>query len=517
MGEVRSAVRLRMRVLDPQGTPTPVRVYVHGADGLSHFAAGALDRVMWMTAEHYFYSPGVVEMVLPAGRARVEVRKGFDCQPVIREFDLAAGDAEINVRLQWLRDMNTAGWYSGDDHIHGNYTGEQWSTPADDLLAVRAEGLNVANMMVSNSTGGAIHDERYFEGKPNAVSSTGTILYWNQEMRTWSYGHLLLLNLKRLVRPLYTGFPGTAHWEDYPANLSQEERAHTDGGVTLYAHPALRFDNIPEGSLAGESVVDVALGGIDAMEVFCSHDEPSMELWYKFLNLGFKLAISGGSDAFLNQGFAFLAGGERVYVYTGETFDYAAWIDGLRSGRSFATVGPLLDFEVDGKPPGTETRIASGPAAVPVRIRVVSSIPISRAEVVLNGRVVAEASSPQPTDRLEWQGNVTVEGSAWLAARVWGPNDDRIANGPSRWSQRRSGTLVLVAHSSPSYVYVERQPIFSMQDRDFCLRWLESLVRRIRKNGQFSSDAHRDEVLATFDRARQVYERMGTTLAEEHR
>jgi hypothetical protein len=65
-------------------------------------------------------------------------------------------------------------------------------------------------------------------------------------------------------------------------------------------------------------------------------------------------------------------------------------------------------------------------------------------------------------------------------------------------------------------VYIERQPIFSVQDRDFCLRWLESLDRRILKNGQFSSDAHRDEVLATFARARQVYERMGTTPAEEH-
>src|SRR6185437_2250286 len=125
------------------------------------------------------------------------------------------------------------------------------------------------------------------------------------------YGHLVLLGLKSLVRPIYTGFPGTPHWQDYPSNYDQAEQARREGGIALYAHPALRFDYFPSGSLAGEAVADVALGGIDGLEVFCSHDEPSMELWYRFLNLGFRLGIGGGSDAFVNQSFAFLTGGER--------------------------------------------------------------------------------------------------------------------------------------------------------------------------------------------------------------
>jgi hypothetical protein len=371
-------------------------------------------------------------------------------------------------------------------------------------------------MMVSNSSGDTVHDERYFEGKVNGFSTEDAVLYWNQEMRTWSYGHLLLLNLNRLVRPLYTGFPGSHNWEDYPTNYSQAQQAQRQGGTVVYAHPALRFNDIPTGSLAGEAVADVALGGIDAFEVFCSHDEASMELWYRFLNLGFKLGIAGGSDAFLNQPFSFLAGGERVYAYTGKHFDYAAWMDALKQGRSFATVGPLLDFQVEGKDPGSQRKVSSGPETVSVVIRAVSAIPISRAELVEKGRVIAEASSLRPTHRLEWKGKVTVQESTWLAARVWGPGNDRIGNGPSRWSQRRSENVVLLAHSSPSYVYIGRQPIFSNSDRDFCIEWVDRLVDRISKEGKFGSDAHRAEVLAGFARARKVYERMGPIIAEAH-
>jgi hypothetical protein len=516
-GEVHDAVHLRVRIRDAEGKKTAARVYLRGADGRSYAPAEAFDRVMWMTGEHYFYSPGEVNVVLPAGHADIEVRKGFEYRPAIRQIDLNSGSSkDVDVRLEWLRDLARDGWFSGDDHIHGNYTGEQWSTPYNARLVASAEGLHVGNMMVSNSTGGTIHDERYFEGKPNVLSTAEEVLYWNQEMRTWSYGHLLLLNLKRLVRPIYTGFPDSPHWEDYPPNYAQAMQSREQGGITLYAHPALRFDEIPTGSLAGEAVADVALGTIDGIEAFCSHDEPSIELWYRFLNLGFRLGIGGGSDAFLNNRFAFLAGGERVYVYTGDQFSYSTWIDGLKRGNAFATVGPLLIFDVAGRNAGSELRFDAANTSLPVRVSAISSIPMSRIEIVVNGRVAAMASSPTPTGQLKWSGNISVAESSWVAARVWGPDNGRISNGPSRWSQRRSPFVTLLAHSGPVYVSLRDQPVFSAADRDFCLRWIDALTERIRKNGKFASETHRDEVLSSFARARRVYEQMGTSNAGGH-
>jgi hypothetical protein len=168
-------------------------------------------------------------------------------------------------------------------------------------------------------------------------------------------------------------------------------------------------------------------------------------------------------------------------------------------------------FEVDGNLPGAERHFAAGPASVSVRVNVSSVIPISRVEIVANGQVVAEVSSSNPTNHLQWKGRVALRQSSWLAARVWAPDSDRISNGPSRWSERRSASLVLAAHSSPSYVYIGDRPIFSATDRDFCLRWLDSLADRIRKDGKFATDTHREEVLSIFLRARKVYEDMGDT------
>lgn len=510
-GEVRPPVHLRVRVLDAAGRSTAARVYLHGPDGRSYTPTNSFDRMMWMTGEHFFYTPGEMDVVLPAGAASIEVRKGFEYRPAFRHLEIAEGrDSTIDIRLEWLRDMARVGWLGGDDHIHNNYAGApEWSTPENAQLVVSAEGLHVGNMMVSNGTGNDVHDERYFEGKLNKLSTADELLYWNQEMRTWSYGHLVLLGLKSLVRPIYTGFPGTPNWEDYPSNYDQAQQARRQGGVVLYAHPALRFDDFPTGSLAGEAVADVALGGIDALEVFCSHDEPSMELWYRFLNLGFHLGISGGSDAFLNNRFAFLAGGERVYVYTREKLTYSGWLDALRQGRAFATVGPLLTFTVAGHIAGSELRFASSQKNLPVHIDAVSTIPMTRMEIVSNGRVVAVATSAKPTDHMTWSGTIEAPQSAWVAARVWGPNNDRIANGPSRWSQRRSPDLALLAHTGPVYVRVGDIPVFSSSDHDFCLRWIDELTARISKDGKFSGDQHRQEILALFARARQVYERMG--------
>lgn len=93
--------------------------------------------------------------------------------------------------------------------------------------------------------------------------------------------------------------------------------------------------------------MDVALGAIDALEVFTTHNETSMDLWYKFLNCGFRLGISAGTDAFINHSFALLPGGQRVYVHTAPDFDYSKWIEGLARGRAFATAGPLLFFEIE--------------------------------------------------------------------------------------------------------------------------------------------------------------------------
>lgn len=509
--EARTAGRVKVRILDAAGRPAAARVYLRGADGLSHVPEGAMERVMWMSGEHYFHADGVFEAELPAGPAVIEVVKGFEYRPHVTQVAVEAGrTGPATVNLARLEDMNAQGWYSGDEHIHANYRGAQTTTPATASLVLRAEDLNLGNMVVANSDGGYVHDENSFDGgRVHALSGAGHVFSWNQEMRNRGlYGHLVFLNLKELVRPVYTGFPGTPNWEDYPANYRQASSARAQGGTVSYAHPALVFDRPPSGSDAVESVVDVALGLVDALEVFCSHDEPSMALWYRFLNLGFRVAIAAGSDAFLNQDFAFAAGGVRSYVHTGEEFGYARWVEGLRAGRTFATAGPLLFFEVENQLPGRQFRFDKGPVTLRAAARVHSMVPVQKLEIVANGKVVAEAGGGAPVDRLEWKGGITLPESGWVAARVWGPGHRLIANSPS-WFGQRQNPLVLMAHSGALYVSIAGRRAFSAADRAFCMDWIDALVNNVKTRGRFATDARRQEVIDTFLRARSIYERMG--------
>jgi hypothetical protein len=507
--ETRASGQLSVRILDALGRSTAARVFLKGPDGFHHSPEVAFDRVMWMTGEHYFYTAGSFALTLPAGEGTIEILKGFEYWPAKVPFTIHPGEnAETLVRLERLADMPALGWISGDDHIHGNYRSRsQWTTPKDDLLVVQAEDLHVANMVVSNSDGAFLHDEGYFSGKGADDASTGEYkLYWNEEMRNRSmYGHLLFSGLRELVRPVYSGFPLTPNADDWPSNLDSANNARRQGAIAMYAHPALKLDAFPSGSDARESVVDVALGAIDALEVFCSQEEAAMRLWYHFLNCGFPLGISGGSDAFLNQNFAFVAGGDRVYVQAGRGFSHAEWIDGLRCGRAFATVGPLLFFEVENRPPGERLSFDRGPVHLPVSLHAISIIPMSRLEIVANGKVLQLARGGPDAHELKWSGTIALDQSAWITARIWGPNHRLITNGPSRWAEWSSSD-VLLAHTGATWVTIGGKRVVSPGDLDYLLRWTDEFASDLRANGRFFNPERRKHVERQVEEARRVYE-----------
>ena len=108
---------------------------------------------------------------------------------------------------------------------------------------------------------------------------------------------MCFLGLKKLVEPFYNGFRDTPHWDDYPANFPLAQEVFDQGGTVSYAHPGM----IPsfEGASIKELPVDLALGHRTAMDVLSNNDEnATMEMWYRLLNCGFRVAIPAGTDAF---------------------------------------------------------------------------------------------------------------------------------------------------------------------------------------------------------------------------
>ena len=337
--DVRPTGTLVVHLQDDTDEPAAARFYLSGADRLSHMPGGGLQRIARETGEYFFYAEDRFQIVLPAGEATIEAVRGLEYAPVQKTILVRANDTlQLQLQLDHRFRLSQQNWYSGDAHIHANYLNNELVGVEDIHLQVSAEGLDVANLMVANSGGAIIHDERFFEGKPHALSRGSRILYWNEEMRNRRlYGHMSFFNLKKLVYPLYTGFPGTPHWEDYPPNFNQAEKARAQNGAVAYVHPAIGTTLMGVGfGGAREFPVDLALGQVDALDVLSNTLEmPATELWYRVLNTGLRCALSAGSDSFTNLMMHWVPGGGRVYVRVPAEFSYQGWIDNYRAGRSF--------------------------------------------------------------------------------------------------------------------------------------------------------------------------------------
>jgi hypothetical protein len=488
--EVRPLVPLRVRVVDERGRPATARVYLTGSDGMAYAPRGSSARITAMSAEYFFHADDSFEIELPAGETLIEATRGPEYRLAAERVALTAGKpAEATLRLSRWTNQKEQGYWSSDVHIHANYTAPHHQTiePRDVRLQVAGEDLNYGNLMVANSSGAFIHDRQYFEGRPHRLSSPETLIYWNEENRSSAYGHMCFLGLKQLVEPFYNGFRNTPFWEDYPANYPLAKQVYDQGGAVSYAHPGMvpAFDQ----ASIKELPVDLALGQQTAMDVLSNNDEnASTEMWYRLLNCGFRVPISAGTDSFTNVVDHYLAGGGRVYVQAGPRLDYTAWIDGFRKGRSFASNGPMVRLEVDGKAPGDEVRLA-GAGMVAVKASLTTQVPVERVELLVNGRV-AISESVGGRDSFEFTRKIPVERSSWMALRALGPRHRLIVN-----------DTMAFGHTSAVYVSVAGRPVREAADIRFYREWVERLIARAETTGRFATPERRGEVVTLFRQA----------------
>ncbi len=493
--EVRPLVPLRVRLLDEQGRPAVARVYLTGSDGLAYAPAGSVSRIAAMSAENYFHADGAFEIEMPAGETLVEVTRGPEYRVVSFRIKLETGKpAEATLRLQRWTDQKQRGFWSADVHIHANYTAphHQAIEPRDVRLQVWGEDLNYANMMVANSGGAFLHDFQYFEGRPHRMSEPPYFVYWNEENRSRAYGHMCFLGLKKLVEPFYNGFSNTKWWDDYPANFTLAQQVYDQGGAVSYAHPGM--SPVFESASIKELPVDLALGHRTAIDVLSNSDEaPGMQMWYRLLNCGFRVPISAGTDSFTNVTDHYIAGGGRVYVQAGPRFEYAAWLDAYRKGRSFVSNGPMVWVTVNGAAPGEEVRLRF-PGKVKVEVTAASQVPVDGVELIVNGAVIEKV--PMARESVRFRRELQMDGSSWVAVRAIGPRHRLVLNDTAAFG-----------HTGAVYVDVAGRPLRIAEDVRFYREWVEKLLARVESKGRFASPERKAEVVALFRKALEWYEK----------
>jgi hypothetical protein len=484
------AVKVRIRLLDAETgkrVPGIVRVFRAGADRPLALP-GLYDRLRGLrtTATLTGWSvvpPAGAASTLPRGKVRIEAVSGLETTRGVEELDLGNNaPEEVTLQLKPLFRPEQSDRVAGNTHLHlMNLTAEdadeylQRIPAADRLKVLFISYLERIKEDVNYIT------NRHPVGDLKQFDTTGVLVNNGEEHRHnfgsygEGYGHVMFLNINRLVKPVSLGSGITGGgYDDRPLRAGIAD-ARQQGGTVLWCHNTSGFEGVPN-TLAGR---------IDALNVFDgSRTGTFEESYYRYLNIGLRLPISTGTDWFLYD-FA------RVYARVPGRLTVPKWLDAVKAGRCQVTNGPLLTLTVDGKEVGDVLSLKQ-PRAVRVEVTATGRHDFQQLQLVQNGRVL-QAEPGQTKDGVctaRIVREVRLDGPAWFAARI-------DATAKNELDQR------LFAHTSPVYVDLAGQRVFDVDAAVLLLRRMEEARAAIRSRGKFGDDAARDKLLAIYDETTQ--------------
>ena len=435
--------------------------------GLFHRARG------WHTL------PPSAEIAVPRTRLRIEALHGLETEKTERSWDLSGKNrAEIQLPLRRIYDPRAKGLKSGNTHLHlMNVTFRD----AERYLREVPLGDGLDLLFVSylrRMPDEARYTTNGFTRRDlERLSGDGIVLGWGEEHRhnfgrgEQGYGHVMLLNLLKLIRPVSIGAGIMGAGTDGRPLQTGIVQARADGGTVIWCHNANGLEDIPNW-MAGQ---------VDAQNIFDGGAESEYdETYYRYLNLGLKTPFSTGTDWFMYD-FA------RVYVPLEGPVTEPEWLKVLSQGRSYITNGPFLELDAGGRQPGSTVSLA-GKETVRVRGRGVGRLDFTALELIVNGRVVHSVSSRPSGDHFVADLDFPLEVSepGWVALRIPRELPDNELARP------------LFAHTSPVYLQLEDRSVFQPEVARSLLSEMEESVAKIRSRASFSSARDRESVLRVY-------------------
>jgi len=504
------SITVTLHVVDENGKETPARVSITDSAGRSYapdqsqiFADDGFDRSNAPFERHYFYTQGSETVTVPASNVRVDVSSGFDRR--VKEGDLFCAGAICSKTMQVSRKFDSSDgpsrWIGGDLHVHMNYGGVYRNEPHQLAMDTEAEGLNIVNELTVNK------EQRFPDisflhiGYESQLSDVSIVQ--GQEFHTSYWGHRGILRLKdHLLLPGYAGYPNTAAASLYPMNADVYDLAHAQGALVGAVHP---FDEVPDPfakpaqRITDELPVDVALGKLDYMEIVGFSDHKSTAaVWYKLLNLGFKIPAGGGTDATTNYAAPIRGqvGFDRVYVWMPQwPASIDLWLDELKQGRTFATNGPLTEFTLGDQMVGSELKFETPQPAVPFTAKLRSIVPVDHLEIVCNGKVVQSLLLDGAKETADMKGDISPKESGWCVLRAWSekaeyPVMDKYA----------------YATTSPVYITIAGKRAYSKEDADYFKAWVDRTIEITDAYPDWNSPEEKEGVMKKLREARAVYD-----------
>jgi TolB protein len=421
-GEQTMRVLIKTRRAGSETNLLPVRLTVIDSKGHPVLPESGVARFDGQNGNVFFYSPGVIELEMPLGEARVLATYGFGtvAQTVTRK--IREGKTEtIEIEMPApLWNPTSDGWYSADLHLHLNYGGPYLLTPEDIILDMRGEALDLSTPQLANLHTRFIDTEWW-----NWRRTELPMIVFAQEVRSHFLGHIGIVGADSLFHPWYSG-PGYPIYDDIDLpNSAALQFARSHGGVNSYVHPVSTKDPFPVNAapngLPLELVPDAVLGDVDTLEVTClwSDELGTSEAWYRLLNLGIPIAPSAGSDTMHNFYRTMAIGATRIYAKPDGAMNLPNYLEAVRRGRSFVTNGPLLKFSAGDAEAGGIINAAAN-QSIDWKLEAASSSPVEKVEILVNGKVAWSGQGLSAAGRKTFAGKINAPAGGWIAARVYG-------------------------------------------------------------------------------------------------
>ncbi len=435
--------------------------------------------------------PERATLSLPRGKVVLQALHGLDRKAARVELDLAGKASETAaIALERFHDAAASGYRNANTHLH------LMKIPRDEadryLCEIpRADGLELVflSYLERADDDKTYISNRYTDDDLRELSKTG-VLFGNGEEHRHNfegygegYGHVMFLDLKKLVQPVSIGPGITKKGTDAPPLQPGIDEARRQDATVVWCHNTFGL----------EDIANLVTGRLHAMNIFDGGTHGSFRnTFYRYLNAALRVPFSTWTDWFIYDF-------SRVYARVPALEKPKDFLDALKAGRTYITNGPLFEFRVDGREAGHTLRLAA-PGKVRVTGRAIGRVDFRRAELVRDGAVVATSPS-RPKDGVfeaALEAEVEVAAPGWLALRVPPPpvKDDPELQEPVPANELGQP---LFGHTSPVYVGVEGvTPVPAKALREL-LAELEGNRKIVEQKASFKDEAERAQVLRVYD------------------
>ncbi len=461
IGSQLSAGVLELTIQDESGENLPCRILIRPEGKECLAPDGAV--TLLIGPDLWFYSAGMEQLQVPAGKTFLRVEHGMEFRRFKEEINVSASGARKSITLKRWIDMKKHGYLCAENHLHVDAL-----TLGPMLIG---EGLDFGTSLTWWNGPDSLRPLLPGSGRTRILPFAGLQVessIYDAELE-YGWGAAYIQNL-----PAPMPFPS----EKNRPNMDYLEHAIKSGGLVHY-----------QGGWSREVAVDALLGLVHTVNVINNNFHlhrfqmrsiysnllevdgfpiyPDTELgmmlmntdtYYRMLNWGLNLAAGAGSATGAKE---VPVGYNRAYVRVDSNSTLEQFNKSWMAGHNFVTNGPVLFLKIEeNKKPGDTIHLPKKGGSVCVEVETISDQILTSLEIIVNGLIV-KSFKINNAQIIKEQVDIDIQEGSWIAARCTA-RDDLLTDeelsvysvGADSHPRRIRPSRLRIAHTSPIYVTV---------------------------------------------------------------